>query len=105
MGDDIHLVNPETAKNKDCCRKIVSTSVRDLASHSSDVAYSNFRSTPEKWNVLKYLPKGSVLLLKMMKNITEAHSCPIFPAYLLNKDCSICYCFAGTARDDRANNG
>ena len=83
---------------------MASTSVRNLASHIAVVAYSNFRPISEKWSAPKKLPKGSLLLLKLMKDITGSYFRPIFPAYLLNEDCSIHYYFSGTAVDDPTNN-
>ena len=56
--DDIHLINSETAKNKAFFKQMVSTSVRNLASHIAAVAYSNFRPIPEKWNAPKIFPKA-----------------------------------------------
>ena len=90
VNDDVnvHLMKGESTKDKDKRRQMTSTSIRNLTSHLAAICYSNFRPVPEKWVGPKKLPIGCAQLLKMMKDITRAHFKPLFPAYILNEDCS-----------------
>ena len=45
---DVHLVNEGTLNNNNRRRQMASTSVRNLTSHITTVAYANFRPVPEK---------------------------------------------------------
>ena len=99
--EDIHLINALIAKNKDKRRQMASTSVRNLASHLCVVAYSNTRPTTEKWKQPKYLSRGAIELLKLLKNVTGSHFRPMLPAYILNEDCSSQYYFSSTQINDQ----
>ena len=44
-------------------------------------------------------------MLELLKTITGTHAKPVFPAYLLNKDCSSQYYFSASIKSDSANNG
>ena len=106
VNDDesVHLVKASTTTNKDNRIQMTSTSVRNLASHLCAVAYSNFRPTTEKWKQPKYLSRGAIKLLKLMKDVTCAHFRPIFPAYILNEDFISQYYFADTTINDQGYN-
>ena len=84
---------------------MASMSVRNLASHIAAVSFANFIPVAEKWSAPKALPAGCTKLLEMLKMVTGSHFKPVFPAFLLNEDCSSQYFFSGTVRNDPANNG
>ena len=84
---------------------MASMSVRNLASHIAAVSFANFIPVAEKWSAPKGLPVGCTKLLEMLKMVTGSHFKPVFPAFLLNEDCSSQYFFSGTVRNDPANNG
>ena len=88
---DVHLVKASTNKNKDKRRQMASTSGIKLTRHTGAMAYSNFRPVTEKWIHPKNLGKGSIVLMMTIKYITGAHFKPIFPAFILNEDCSSQY--------------
>ena len=86
--EDIHLVNTPTTKNKDKCRQMATTSIRNLANHLCAVSYPNIWPTTEKWKRPKELSRGAIELMQLLKDVTGAHFRPILPAHILNEDCS-----------------
>ena len=84
---------------------MASISVRNLASHIAAVAFVNFIPITEKWDAPKNLPAGAKKMLELLKMVTGSHFKPIFPAFLLNEDCSSQYYFSGSMKNDHSNNG
>ena len=101
---DVHLVTEKVTKNKENRSQMASTSLRNLVSHLTAVSYSNCRPIDEKWPCPQNISQGSCKLLGIKLRVTSAHFKPIFPAYILNEDCSSQYYFVSNSGKDSQNN-
>ena len=70
-NEDLHLVKQDQYIMKDQRRRMVLTSVHNLASYIAAVGYSNFCPITEIWNYPKGISKGSLLLLRILRSYRQ----------------------------------